>query len=70
MIVDLVKELETCKEVTHFADLHLIMTTGCAGTSGGPFIRPVYSPCLTTHQKPGKLTSSLHHGTGEIEEWT
>jgi hypothetical protein len=41
MIGDLVKELEAWKEVALFADLDLIMTTGHAGTSGGPFIRPV-----------------------------
>jgi hypothetical protein len=45
MIGDLVKKLETWKDVALFSDLDLIMTTGCAETSGGPFIRPVYSPC-------------------------
>jgi hypothetical protein len=45
MISDLVKELETWKEVALFADVDLILTTGRAGTSRGPLIRPVYSPC-------------------------
>jgi hypothetical protein len=45
MVGDLVKELETWKDVALFADLDLIMTTGRAGTSKGPFIRLVYSPC-------------------------
>jgi hypothetical protein len=53
MISDLVKELETLKEVALFTDLDLIITTGRAGTSRGPFIRLVYSPCPSlpgTHQ--------------------
>jgi hypothetical protein len=45
MIGDLVKELETWKEVKLFADLDLMMTTRRAGTSKGPFTRLVYSPC-------------------------
>jgi hypothetical protein len=45
MIGDLVKELETWKEVVLFGDLHFIMTNERAGMSEGPFIRPIYSPC-------------------------
>jgi hypothetical protein len=44
-----VKELETFKEVKLFTVLDLIMATGLAGTSGGPFLRPVYSSCPSLH---------------------
>jgi hypothetical protein len=38
-------------------------------------MRPQYKACLfpllvTTHQELGGSTSTLHHRTGEIEEWT
>jgi hypothetical protein len=49
MIGDLVKELGTWKEVALFAGVDLIMTTGRAGMSRGPLIRPVYSPCQSLH---------------------
>jgi hypothetical protein len=67
LISDFAEELEMLKEAGLLVGVDIAMATG---QGKAPYKACLFPLLVTTHQELGGSTSTLHHRTGEIEEWT